>query len=89
MNAPETIAPPATISMEIPLDQLHASKTNPRKHFDKDALAELASSVKSHGVMQPILVRRLDSAVAAFEIEEAKAAAKEKTTKAKKKAAAK
>lgn len=57
MNAPEAIAPPATISMEIPLDQLHASKTNPRKHFDKDALAELASSVKSHGVMQPILVR--------------------------------
>lgn len=31
--------------------------TNPRKHFDEAAMAELAASVKSHGVLQPVLVR--------------------------------
>lgn len=35
------------------------SKTNPRKHFDADALAELAASIKLQGVAQPILVRPL------------------------------
>lgn len=29
----------------------------PRKHFDKDALEELAASIREHGLLQPILVR--------------------------------
>lgn len=32
---------------------------NPRKHFDKEKLAELTESVKRHGVLQPVLVRVL------------------------------
>ena len=44
---------------EIPLDQIVESKTNPRKHFDKAALDELAASVREHGVLSPILVRPL------------------------------
>lgn len=44
---------------EIPLDQITESKTNPRKHFDKAALDELAASVREHGVLSPILVRPL------------------------------
>lgn len=32
---------------------------NPRKHFDKDKLAELTESVRRHGVLQPVLVRPL------------------------------
>ena len=35
------------------------SRTNPRKHFDADALAELAVSIKLHNLAQPILVRPL------------------------------
>jgi ParB/RepB/Spo0J family partition protein len=41
----------------IPLGELFPSKTNPRQHFDADALAELAESLKTQGIRQPILVR--------------------------------
>ena len=39
------------------LDAILASKTNPRKHFDKAAHVELTESVGRHGVLQPVLVR--------------------------------
>jgi ParB/RepB/Spo0J family partition protein len=41
----------------VPVSACTPSPTNPRKHFDKAKLAELAESIKLHGVMQPILVR--------------------------------
>jgi ParB/RepB/Spo0J family partition protein len=44
----------------LKLDKIAPSKTNPRKHFDPKALEELAMSVKTHGVLQPILVRSLN-----------------------------
>jgi ParB family chromosome partitioning protein len=43
--------------IEIPVDQLRANPYQPRKHFDDAALAELAESIKEHGVIQPIIVR--------------------------------
>lgn len=43
----------------IPLACVIPSKTNPRKHFNETDLAELAESIKNHGVAQPILVRPL------------------------------
>ncbi len=39
------------------VSDLRESKHNPRRHFDAGALEELASSVKTHGVLTPILVR--------------------------------
>lgn len=42
---------------QLPLTQIHPSKTNPRKYFDEVALSELAESIKTQGVAQPILVR--------------------------------
>ena len=42
---------------EIKLEQIAESKTNPRSHFDETALAELAASVRQHGVLQPVIVR--------------------------------
>ena len=42
---------------DIPIEKLHPSKLNPRKHFDKKRMAELEASVRTHGVMTPILVR--------------------------------
>ena len=41
----------------IPLDQLQRGKYQPRREFEATALDELAASIRSDGVMQPIVVR--------------------------------
>ena len=41
----------------VPLNSVIESKTNPRKHFDKKALHELALSIAEKGVLVPLLVR--------------------------------
>lgn len=43
---------------EVPLASVKSSKTNPRRRFDEDLLAELTESVRQHGILQPVLVRR-------------------------------
>ena len=42
------------------LDQLQPGKYQPRTRMDEGALYELAESIKAQGIMQPVLVRRLD-----------------------------
>jgi ParB family transcriptional regulator, chromosome partitioning protein len=41
----------------LPIEQLQRGKFQPRKHFDKESLDELAVSIQSSGVIQPIVVR--------------------------------
>ncbi len=41
---------------EIPVDRLRPNPQQPRYHFDEEALEELAASIRSHGVLQPLLV---------------------------------
>jgi ParB family chromosome partitioning protein len=41
---------------KIPVDQLQPNPHQPRSHFDDTALAELADSIKRHGVVQPLVV---------------------------------
>ena len=41
----------------LPVTQLQAGKYQPRTRMDEGALAELAASIKSQGIMQPVLVR--------------------------------
>lgn len=43
--------------LDIPLEQIVADPNQPRKHFDRQALNELAESIRQHGLLQPILVR--------------------------------
>lgn len=43
----------------LPHAAVVASLTNPRKHFDRKFLEELADSIREHGLAQPILVRPL------------------------------
>jgi ParB family chromosome partitioning protein len=54
-----TTAPPASGISEIPIEQIEVNPFQPRTHFDEDALLELAESIRVHGIIQPITVRRL------------------------------
>jgi len=42
---------------QIPLNELRSNPYQPRKVFDENALKELASSIKEHGVFQPIIAK--------------------------------
>lgn len=46
-------------TLEIPLTQIEVNPFQPRTHFDQQALQELADSIRVHGIIQPITVRRL------------------------------
>src|SRR5258708_3160549 len=47
---------------------LKPSPTNPRQHFDPVKLAELAATVKEHGVLLPLLIRKFKGTRGQFEI---------------------
>ena len=51
----------------VPIDQLRASASNPRKDFRDQELAELADSIRQKGLVQPIIAR-LDEARGEYEI---------------------
>ena len=50
---------PAGGIAEIPIAEIETNPFQPRTHFDEDALLELAESIRVHGIIQPITVRRL------------------------------
>ncbi len=54
------LAPEGSASLgvrHVPIDRIEPNPENPRLLFEESALAELASSIREHGVLQPILVR--------------------------------
>jgi len=56
--APETAAPPpASPTTRLPIDLIDPNPVQPRTAFPAERLAELAASVRAHGVIQPLLVR--------------------------------
>ena len=60
-KTPVTTNPTASsgCTLEIPLTQIEVNPFQPRTYFDQQALQELADSIKVHGIIQPITVRRL------------------------------
>ncbi len=42
---------------EIPLDEIDPNPFQPRERFDDESLQELATSIKTHGVLEPIILR--------------------------------
>ena len=45
----------------LPISQVESYAGQPRKHFDQEKLEELAESIRQHGVIQPLTVRKLSS----------------------------
>jgi ParB family chromosome partitioning protein len=43
---------------KIPLEQIDANPFQPRKHFKEESLRELAESIKQHGILEPVLLRK-------------------------------
>ena len=48
-------------SVLLPISQVEPGLNQPRKRFDPEALADLAESIRVHGIIQPLTVRRLAS----------------------------
>ncbi len=46
---------------ELDIKKIYPNPNQPRKYFGEEALAELASSIKLHGVIQPLVVNKTDS----------------------------
>lgn len=49
-----------TVLTLVALAEVRPNPDQPRKHFDQEKLAELAESIKTHGLLQPIVVRRAE-----------------------------
>jgi ParB family chromosome partitioning protein len=59
-DAQEAPAAPGGAPSALPVAQIQAGKYQPRTRMDDGSLAELAASIKSQGIMQPVLVRPID-----------------------------
>ena len=59
-SAPELAAVPGAEFAEIDVDKITPNPKQPRSVFDEDAMEELVHSVKEIGLLQPIVVRRLE-----------------------------
>lgn len=52
---------PGATFAEVRIDQIRPNPRQPRENFDEDELAELVHSIRELGVLQPVVVRRVDS----------------------------
>lgn len=57
--APNALSEGTSGINEIPVAEIETNPFQPRQYFDEEALNELAESIKVHGIIQPITVRRL------------------------------
>ena len=48
-------------AIDLCLSQIEPNSNQPRKIFNEDTLEELATSIKNHGVIQPIIVREIEN----------------------------
>ena len=48
-------------SLYLPISRVESHSGQPRKYFDEESLAELADSIREHGIIQPLTVRKLAS----------------------------
>ena len=65
-DAAEALSAPRS-SVEVDIDQLEPNQYQPRAHMDDARLDDLARSITANGVIQPIVVRRIESALSSRE----------------------
>ncbi|MFB2552961.1 ParB/RepB/Spo0J family partition protein [Ensifer soli] len=53
----ETVASRVTADRTVPIEFVSRNPRNPRRYFDEDDLQDLASSIRQHGIVQPVVVR--------------------------------
>ena len=58
-SSPSLRAPSAGSVSKISIEDIEANPFQPRTEFEKEALVDLANSIKEHGIIQPITVRKL------------------------------
>ena len=72
VEAPEAAAsvggPPPEGAREIPIELIRRNPDQPRTIFSEDELAELATSIREKGVLQPILVRPIEGRSGEYQI---------------------
>jgi len=51
----------AALLVDVPISSVVPNPHQPRNHFDEDSLVELAASIQTMGVLQPILVREVEA----------------------------
>lgn len=54
-NAPANVNP----DRMVPIENITRNPRNPRRHFDESELQDLASSIRQHGIVQPVVTRTL------------------------------
>lgn len=57
----EALKPESDGSLYLSISQVESCSSQPRKAFDEDSLNDLADSIRQHGIIQPLTVRRLQS----------------------------
>ena len=68
LNEPTATAAPAAADSMVPVEHLIPNPDQPRRRFAPEALEELAASIREKGVIQPLIVRPIDSDKGKYEI---------------------
>jgi ParB family chromosome partitioning protein len=63
-----TEAPSGMSDAMVPVEKIEPNPGQPRKQFDRDALSELAASIREKGIIQPLIVRKAASADGTYQI---------------------
>jgi ParB family chromosome partitioning protein len=59
-DSPTPVASSADRSLEIDTDLLRPNKFQPRTHIDDERIEDLSRSIRANGIIQPIVVRKMD-----------------------------
>ncbi|MFF5031116.1 ParB/RepB/Spo0J family partition protein [Nocardia salmonicida] len=66
--ASDLVSPGGAVYREVPAELIEPNPKQPRQVFEEDALAELVHSIREFGLMQPIVVRRVEPGVDKFQL---------------------